>query len=466
MATPYDQYLQYLQAPQTPGQNSQWSYTSVSPLQQQQGQPQAASGGGAYSPQVIPTPGGGASYVAGGSGWMGQNLDLMQLAQSRYATDQSAGLAREELEFKKWAAEQGFEIDKMNLAWLKEQFYRQKAMDMYQQTGYMPTSPLEMFGFADPNQRQANSEEEARRMLWEAKRDIRKKYGGKEYDKNPEKATDAQIQQWVGQFIKDEERNSALEYGHNEGYFKGVGMGAPSLTTTPGTGEGAYGEYAQAGEGFTKTLERDVAEWNKTLQEQGLGLNYLQLLSSLRGPRDWLQYGNVTRAAQDQGSAVPGWAQALVGQQSLAAFQGQGTPQGYWNTPGMSPGQALLTPYSGGGGAMGGGGTTPGEVSGQAALPQQAQWAAPQDYQGRGGVAPVPMGGQQQALPTDWMQQLAQNPHGISYSQWQNMLPFETQMLQGALEQQGVDPDTWVEMMRRSWAPRQTAVGTSSWNIS
>lgn len=52
-----------------------------------------------------------------------------------------------------------------------------------------------------------------------------------------------------------------------------------------------------------------------------LGLGYLSLLGSLRGPQDWMQYWNVQRNAAN--TQLPAWASALMGNvQQTPAFQG------------------------------------------------------------------------------------------------------------------------------------------------
>jgi len=99
------------------------------------------------------------------------------------------------------------------------------------------------------------------------------------------------------------------------------------------------------------TLEREqwqeqVRQWQQQFGEQSkqgreqMGLQYMQLLSQLRGPRDWLNYWNVTRAGQN--SELPMWATQLAQGQGLPAFQGTPgniDPANVWlrpNQPGMA----------------------------------------------------------------------------------------------------------------------------------
>jgi len=66
------------------------------------------------------------------------------------------------------------------------------------------------------------------------------------------------------------------------------------------------------------TRELDVSE---QLGQGELGLDYLNLLGSLRGPGDWMQYWNVQRNAES--TQLPAWASALMGNvQNTPAFQG------------------------------------------------------------------------------------------------------------------------------------------------
>jgi len=99
------------------------------------------------------------------------------------------------------------------------------------------------------------------------------------------------------------------------------------------------------------TLEREqwqesLKQWEKQFGEQTqqgreqLGLNYMQLLSSLRGPGDWLNYWNVARAGQN--SELPMWATQLAQGRGLPSFQGTPgnvDPANVWlrpNQPGMA----------------------------------------------------------------------------------------------------------------------------------
>jgi len=76
-------------------------------------------------------------------------------------------------------------------------------------------------------------------------------------------------------------------------------------------------------------LRQQELELKGQLGHGELGLGYLNLLGSLRGPDNWMQYWNVQRNAQN--TQLPAWASALLGNvQQTPAFQGAGTgvPEG------------------------------------------------------------------------------------------------------------------------------------------
>ena len=447
------------------------------------------------------------SYVAGGSGWAGQTIDLLALAQQQ-------ALAREELAFKKWAAEKGFEVDEKNRAWLKEQFYQSQEFQRQQSLGYMQGTP---FGQQTQSRSSGSSgsyyvnadapeladEMAARRAIWDNKGNVRKLWKGKVAP------TDEQVYDLVGNWLKKETKGTdAMSYAIDKGYGRPVGY------TTQGAG-GAGG----VPEDWIKTLEREVSEWNRELSQQGLGLNYLNTLASMRGPRDWVQYANTVRAAE--GSQLPAWAQSLVQGQNIPQFQGsQGGFESIWNQPAQSawaamgqpggygqqgqgyqqpapsPNQAVMMGAQGAQ-QMGGYGPNQAIIPGPVQNPQFATGGMPgqqytEQFSGKGAVPGqlVQAGGQNQPLDTyygrpvqfqvggvpgqqyaapgqqqvpNWMQQLAQNPQSVRYSQWQNMLPFEREMLGGALENEGQDFNTWQEQMSRTWVPRQKVTPITSW---
>lgn len=167
----------------------------------------------------------------------------------------------------------------------------------------------------------------------------------------------------------------------------------------PGYGAGHKGQlYPGAGEGWMPTLQRQMGEG-------ALGMNYLGLLGSLKGPQDWMNYANVMRNAQ--GGNLPAWAQSLT--------QGQAMPQ--WQAPGQ--------------------GINPLAQQGPAGLLQQtgaqnmAPWSAPDPYQ-------------------------------ISQQQWGGLNPSERSMLQGSVEYGGGYWPDYMSQMQSAW-PGQSAVGTSYW---
>ena len=369
-------------------------------------------------------------------------IDLLALAQQ-------AALSREELAFRRWAAEKGFEIDEKNRAWLKEQFYQSQEFQRQQSLGYMQSTP---FGQQTQSRSSGSSgsyyvnadapeladEMAARRAIWDNKGNVRKLWTGRVAP------TDEQIYDLVGNWLKKETKGTdAMSYAIDKGY------GRPAGYTTQGAG--GAGGAGGVPEDWIKTLEREVAEWNRELSQQGLGLNYLNTLSGLRGPADWVQYANTVRAAE--GSQLPAWAQSLVQGQNIPQFQGAGDGgyQSIWNQPAMSAWAAMGQHPVGGAGANQGMDTYYGG-------PAQFSTGVVPGQQVGAGVGQ----GQQAAMP-NWAQQLAQNPQSIRYSQWNNMLPFEQQMLGGALENEGQDFSTWMQQMQRSWVPRQQVTPITSW---
>jgi hypothetical protein len=378
------------------------------------------------------------AFVAGGSGWGNQAIDLLSLAQQ-------AALSREELAFKRWAAEKGFEIDEKNREWLKEQFYQSQEFERQNALGYMQASPfgqqLKSTGggsssasgsgyYSNPNAPVLNDEMAARRAIWDNKGNVRKLW------KDRRAPSDEEIYDLVGRWLQSENKGQT---GMAYAIDKGWGQSSTPQTTSTIPGAAGVDANGQPTQDWMKTLEREVAEWNNTLQQQGLGLNYLQMLSQMRGPRDWVQYANTVRAAE--GSQLPAWAQALVGGQNVPQFQGAGDGgyQSIWNQPAQTAqGAMAATPNL-------------------AALGQQPPMSVP----GEQVVAQQPVA--VQATQPSWSQSLANNPQGIRYQQWSNLMPFEQEMLRGALEQEGVDWNTYLQQVQRTWVPRQSVVPISSW---
>lgn len=421
------------------------------------------------------------SFTAGGSAWAGDLASYYQaLMQNQFQQD--------ELAFRRWAAEKGFEIDEKNRAWLKEQFYQSKEFDRQETLGYMQTTP---FGQELKSGTVVKDEREAALKVWEQKGNVRKLYAGKE-----EKATEADKIAAVNQYLQNAGgKETAMQFGERNGWF--------SSSANAASANGA---------GMAPTLQRQQIEWANQIAQQGLGLNYMQLLASQKGPRDWLTYANTVRNAQ--GSQLPAWAQALTQGQSLPAFQGaDALPEGYYyNNQQQMPAQnqAVMMQQQG---YQQQPAAYPQTVAQQPqVLPNGMPVGYPQEYapnpayamnpqgaqgqqsvdgyygqqpQYQTGSAPsqavdptgylgnlqrqtsVPMVQQQQAQGQPqapaWMNQLVQNPQGIRSSQWNNMLPFEQQMLAGAIEQNGADFDTWQTQMQRSWNPRQRVTPISTW---
>lgn len=428
------------------------------------------------------------SFTAGGSAWAGDLASYYQaLMQNQFQQD--------ELKFRRWAAEKGFEVDEKNRAWLKEQFYQSQEYNRQEALGYMQTTP---FSQERASGTVVKDEKAAALKVWEQKGNVRKLYNGKE-----EKATEADKLAAVAQYLKNEgSGKTAMQYGEEKGWFTSAANAAKA---------------GASGNGMAPTLERQQIEWANQISQQGLGLNYMQLLASQKGPRDWLTYANTVRNAQ--GSQLPAWAQALTQGQSLPAFQGaDALPEGYYynNQQQQSPqNQAVMMQQQGyqqqsaaypqtypvqpqvqpNGMPM----NYPAEYAPQGQYAPQAQaqpvpaqqatngyYGQPQQYQtgsmpsqqvdpsGYLGqlkqqtqvsmpIAQAQAQAQSQPQAPAWMNQLVQTPQGIRANQWNNMLPFEQQMLAGAIEQNGADFETWQQQMQRSWNPRQRVTPISTW---
>jgi len=257
--------------------------------------------------------------------------------------------------------------------------------------------------------------------------------------------------------------------------------------------------------------EQDIARAELALQErlgQGeLGLGYLGLLSQLSGPRDWVKYANVQRAAQQ--TELPAWANMLAEGQAFAPFQGaqEVPPLGQYAaaTPAIAaeepnpmwtetlaealgttaPSVAQPAP-----GDLAAYGLTPemvqtmdhitslgpGEAAPQIYISPE-QWQAYRNYksgQPPGYAAPTPeappagstnlnqpLQSTQQANPYANLGYL-QQPHQIRIDQWANMLPGEQQMLLGLVEAQGGYADDWLRRLYQS-APQGRVNPTSVW---
>jgi hypothetical protein len=198
--------------------------------------------------------------------------------------------------------------------------------------------------------------------------------------------------------------------------------------TAPGAGTTTLGQQAQQ---FSQGLQTQQEQRAAQAQTQSQAQQYLQLLSSLRGPADWAKYQQVL-------GSTPNGMRDLVG-----AAMGQYVPGG-GATTGWQPQAASLqsmmgdvsgNPYYG----QGGGQLQQPNVyqGGQASYGQPA--AGAQQTWGSGiGV------GQQQPTPQQQQQGLGNGtnlpaPNQISAQGWNNMAPSQQQMLLGMYENQGWD---------------------------
>ena len=257
---------------------------------------------------------------------------------------------------------------------------------------------------------------------------------------------------------------------------------------------------ALVGGGTQNTLGRDIAEWQNTLGQGNLGLNYLQLLGSQSGPRDWLSYARTVRGAE--GTGLPTWAEALQGGQNLPAFgaayqanqlspvydQFIGQPQGTtYNPYGVNQGQQAMAQGPTLQGALTNtGGVIQPYAGPQAQAPSTNAWAQAAAQQAVNGQM-VNYAGQQQApylqqganqqatgymndmqkyagapatttnatpgMPT-WALPIA---HKVTAAQWQNMLPSEREMFMGAVEDAGAYAPDYMQQMQNAWPTRKVA---------
>jgi hypothetical protein len=260
--------------------------------------------------------------------------------------------------------------------------------------------------------------------------------------------------------------------------------------------------------------------------EGNLGLQYLNLLSQQSGPRDWVNYWNTVRGAQN--TNLPAWATALQQRQNLPAWganygQQQGSVQPWQNatlmqgqqqasyglSPNYQPSPNAVQPYqratsgyvqpdTSGWGMTG---TLPAQSGGiQGAysaenLPGESQAGADQRYglspnyqpssnavqpyqratggyvqpdtSGWGSASPAQVPGGQQVQggynPTQWQQMGQQlSPWSVSPTQWNNMLPSEMEGLAGMIESGGGYAPDWLAQMQKSW-PTGGNVNATSW---
>jgi hypothetical protein len=166
------------------------------------------------------------------------------------------------------------------------------------------------------------------------------------------------------------------------------------------------------------TLARQQAEWNRELQQQNLGMEYLALLSQQRGPADWVSYWNTVRAAQQ--TPVPAWAKALIQGQNLPAWQ-----QPYY-IPTWQQGAQPTT----------------GQPAQQANAQGQPPWYAAAQGQAQG--APDLMATWQNAA-----QQMV--PWHVSPEVWGSLSPTEQQGALGMIDSVGGSSQDWYQAMQNAW---------------
>lgn len=156
-------------------------------------------------------------------------------------------------------------------------------------------------------------------------------------------------------------------------------------------------------------LQRQTADQSTQQYYASLGLNYLELLSSMRGPSNWVQYANTQRAASQ--SEVPAFLTALKNNLSLAGYQAPSSDADSSQSSAEQWAQALLN------------GT-----------------ATTADYSGL--TAPL--------------------PQQISSTQWANMAPSEKSMLESLVEAGGGYWEDYVQQMQAAW-PTRSVNASMTW---
>jgi len=198
-------------------------------------------------------------------------------------------------------------------------------------------------------------------------------------------------------------------------------------------------------ESKTPTLEREQFEesarqWQQQFGEQTqqgreqTGLQYMQLLSGLKGPGDWLNYWNVTRAAQN--TELPAWAAQLAQGRAMPAFQGaQGTinPNNVWLQPNQPAIRVPTDAYQ----------YAAPQATGVA--PAQAPALAQQMAAMYGGAAPT-------AQQATWRPTLPTiQAHQVTPQMWNSLVPSEQQGLIAMIEGQGGWGPDWMQQMQNAW---------------
>lgn len=203
----------------------------------------------------------------------------------------------------------------------------------------------------------------------------------------------------------------------------------------------------EADEIYQNTLQRDIAEWQRELDQQRLGLQYMQSLASMRGPRDWLSYAEMQRLAQ--GTKLPSWLQSLANMANMpmpqvapstaqqAAAQAanvQGGPE--MAAPAMTPaGNAPVAAFS----------TRTGTRAGTRALPR---WVAPPSNLNYAQTTEPIVAGRNQGLNIPL-------PTKVHAREWLAATPSEREMLAGAVEYAGGSWEDYQDKMLRMFPRRK-----------
>lgn len=232
-----------------------------------------------------------------------------------------------------------------------------------------------------------------------------------------------------------------------ERYFNDV-RGAVQNAATQGGGQytpqsmndWVYGQGTQTLAGneqqFTQGLRTQEEQRAAQAQQQSQTMDYLKLLSSLRGPADWAKYQQVLGStpggmrdlmAAAMGQYVPGGG-ATTGYQpqaaSLQSVMGQVGGYDYTGQGGGQLGQPSVYQYNQGVYGQQPGAAQPqssGQVWGSGIGVGQQQPTQAQQYQGYGNGTNLPA------------------PNQISAQSWNNMAPSQQQMMLGMYENQGWD---------------------------
>ncbi len=291
-----------------------------------------------------------------------------------------------------------------------------------------------------------------------------------------------QAQAWSGMFgqylapgtapAQGQQTQAAIQAGlQNAATVAGLtGMYNAPGATGPGT-QTLAGQQQQFTQGLQTQQEARAAQQ----QQQAQAMQYLNLLSNLRGPADWAKYQQVL-------GSTPGGMRDLVAAAAGQYVPGGGATTGY--QPQAVSLQSLMgdvsgNPYTGqGGGQLNmpnvyGGGQGMYQQQPQTMQWNQAQpanmmagtnqydWTQQQGQPGRiqntgqetwGSGLNV---GQQQATPQQQQQALGGGtnlpaPNQISAQSWKNMAPSQQQMMLGMYENQGWNKDDVTALMNQS----------------